>query len=159
MKKTNFHDGQSSHCRLPFNSCIRNNKGDARFHMWFRAGLKILLTVFCVLCRHHRKFDYITSLLRWVISTVGKLQTTFAPMFNCNTHSITSLHSCSLTKYSCWGATLSPFATVEPSAYGHIKFIMKWTMNNKQLIFSPILILFICFFFRRLHMHNQVINI
>jgi len=123
-----------------------NNKGDARFHVWFRARLKILLTVFCVLCRHHRKFDYITSLLRWLVSTVGKLKTTFAPSFNCNANSITSLRSCSLTEYSCWGAMHSPFATVEPSAYGHIKFIMKWTMNNKELIFSHILILFICFF-------------
>ena len=140
MKKTNFHDVHSSHCRLPLKSYIRN-KSDARFHMWFRARLQILLTVSCLLCSHHRKFDYITSLLRWLVSTVCKLLTTFAPSLNCNTHSITSLPSCRLIKYSCWGAMHSPFAAVEQSAYEHIKSIMKWTINNKELIFSPILTL------------------
>jgi len=53
----------------------------------------------------------------------------------------------------------SPFAAVEQSAYEHIKSIMKWTINNKELIFSPILIFFICFFFRPLDMHNQLINV
>jgi hypothetical protein len=139
MKKTNFHDVQSSHCRLLVNSYIPDNKGDATFRMWFRAGLKILLTVFCVLCSHHRKFDYITSSLRWLVSTVCKLLTTFASSLNCNTYSITSLHSCSLTKYSCWGAMHSPFANMEQCAYEHIKSIMKQTINNKKInIFSYI---------------------